>query len=322
MAVSIPVTITAPVTLVEYAKTLSEADPSRVFVENIVAESDLMRAIPFLPATNGKRAFMDIASLPAVGFRGLNEAGNVSSGNFNLREEDTFFIDEYVQVDRALIDRLGMEHRAKQERLKTIALAQMFSQNIIKGDTTSNARQPTGLQARCTTLAVNLFNNSAASGGAALSLANLDTLFWAVNKPTHWIFPRTLMPFLDIAARNNALVNQTVAYAQDDFGRRIMKYKGLPILYGYDPDDTTDLLPLNEVASGGGGAVTGSIYLVSLRDGGLYAIEQTPLQVMDQGELPGVPFFSTHIKWDWGIAREHPRAVARLTSIASGAIVA
>jgi hypothetical protein len=46
------------------------------------------------------------------------------------------------------------------------------------------------------------------------------------------------------------------------------------------------------------------------------------MSVMDEGPVPGQPFSSTHIKWDWGIAKEHPRAVARLTSITAAAIVA
>src|SRR5262245_28980342 len=322
MAVNIPVAITAPLTILEYAKTLPENSPERVFVENMVEQSDLLRTIKILPATNGKRAFLDIGALPSVGFRGLNEAGNQSSGAFNLREEDTFFIDEYILVDRAMIDRLGTEHKYRQQRLKTIALGQMASQQIVKGDNASNPRTPNGFQSRCNTLSTNLFNNSVAAGGAPLSLANLDQVYWSVNRPTHWIFPRGLMPFMDVTARNNTLVNQTVAYAEDDFGRRIIKFKGLPILYGYEPDDSPDLLPFTEVGAGGGGAVTSSIFCVSFRDGGFYCIEQTPLQMVDEGPIVGQPFDSTHIKWDWGIAREHPRAIARLTSITAAAIVA
>jgi len=322
--------VSAPITLLEYAKTMDEADPTRIFVENMVAESDLMAAVPFLPATQGKRAFTDIAGLPSVSFRGLNTAGGEATGNFNLREEDTFFIDEYVKVDRALIDRLGPGHEARQIKLKTTALAQSFSTNFIKSDHASNPATPSGLQVRCTNLATNagtggnLLHNSAASGGGALSLANLDILYWLVNKPTHWIMPRGLMPYLDAAARNPSLVNNTITYSDDKdmLGRRTLKFKGLPILFGYEPDDTPDMLPFNEVASGGGSAVTASIYCVSLRDGGLYAIEQTPLSVIPEGDLIGAPFRSTHIKWDWGIAREHPRAVARLTSVTAAAIVA
>ena len=323
--VSLTTTISTPTNFVEYAKSIPENDPTRAFVENMVEESDVMRAIPILPAERGKRAYMDIASLPTVGFRGLNQAANQGVGSFNLREEDTFFIDDYIFADRAMIDRLGPEGKYKQEKLKSIALGQFFSQNAIKSDHSTNGLAPDGIQARCldiTAATGNQIHNSAASGGAALSLANMDALYWRVNKPTHWIVPRGLMPQFDAAARNNTLVNQTVSYAEDDFGRRIIKFKGLPLLFGYEPDDSPDLLPFSEVASGGGGAVTSSVYCVSFRQGGFYAIEQTPLQVMAEGPTVGQPFDSTHIKWDYGFAREHPKAIARLDSITNAAIVA
>ena len=317
--------VAVPLPMGEYAKTLPETSPERTFIENMVKTSDVLAAFPMLPATNGKKEFQEIASLPTVGFRNFNAPGNESTGSFSLREEDTFPIDEYIKVDRAMVDRLGPSHRYKQQELKTIALAQMASQVIIKGDNTaSGAKQPSGLQSRCNALNTNLIHNSVAAGGAPLSLGNLDILYWMVNKPTHWIFPRGLMPFLDIAARNSALTGQSIAYdnGTDEFGRRIMRYKGLPILFGYDPDDTPDLLPFTEVGAGGGAAVTGSIYCVSFGDGKLYGIEQTPLSVEDEGAMKGAPFLSTHIKWDWGIAREHPRSAARATSVTAAAIVA
>src|SRR5271166_3224235 len=161
MAVS--VTIPTPVTLAQYAQTFPEGDLNRVFVENMVKESDVMRNIRFLPAVAGKKEFLDIASTPVVSFRGLNAAGNTQTGTFNLREEDTFFIDEYIQVDRALDDRLGPSHRVRQIELKTIALGQYFSQVLMKGDNTSNPRIPAGLQARCTNLNYNLLYNSTSS---------------------------------------------------------------------------------------------------------------------------------------------------------------
>jgi hypothetical protein len=323
--VSLTATITTPTNFVEYAKSIDVDDPTRTFVENMLETSDVMRAIPILPAERGKRAYLDIATLPTVGFRGLNEAANQGLGSFNLREEDTFFIDDYVFADRGMIDRLGPEGKYKQERLKSVALGQFFSQNCIKSDNSANVRTPNGIQVRCadaTAITGNFIVNNAASGGGALSLTNLDKLYWLVNKPTHWIMPRGLMPQWDTAARNNTLVNQTVAYAEDDVGRRIIKFKGLPILFGYEPDDSPDLLPFTEVASGGGGAVTASIYCVSFRAGGFYAIEQTPLSVMPEGPVPGMPFDSTHIKWDYGFAREHPKAVARCSSITNATIVA
>ncbi len=320
--VAISTSITAPILLSEYAQTLESGSMSRTFVENIVKESDVLSNIRVMPAAAGKKEFMDVSGLPTVGFRGINDGGGQQTGSFNLRSEDTYFMDEYIFVDRATVDRLGPEHRAKQENLKMISLAQTCSAKIIKGDNSSSAKEPNGLQVRCGKVNTNLIHNSAASGGAALSLLNLDRLIWTVNKPTHLIFPRTLMPYMEAAARNSTLTGAAFSYTEDDFGRKITKYKGLPILFGYEPDDTPDLLPMTEVASGGGGAVTGSIYCVRFDDSGVYLIEQTPLSVVDEGPVPGAPQLSTHIKWDWGIAREHPYSVSRLTSIAQSAVVA
>lgn len=325
MPISVPATITTPLSLAEYAKTLDESSRERVFVENLAKTSDLLAELPFLPAQNGKKEFMDIGKLPTVGFRNFNAAGNNDTGTFNLREEDTFPIDEFVQVDRALVDRLGPQHRYKQLELKNIALAQFASQIIIKGDASAaGAKQPNGIQTRCNQAGINLFHNSVASGGAALQLSQLDILYWSVNKPTHWLFPRSLMPYLDAAARNSTLTGQSLAYdnAPDEFGRRIMRYKGLKILFGYEPDDTPDLLPMTEVGQGGGGAVTGSIYCLSMGDGKFYGIEQTPLEVGEFTRLTGTPFDVAGIKWDWGLVREHPRAFSRLTSITAATIVA
>ncbi|TBY41593.1 major capsid protein [Rhizobium leguminosarum] len=325
MPISVPSTITAPISLAEYAKTLDESSRERVFVENMARTSDLLAAFPFMPAQNGKKEFMDIGRLPTVGFRNFNAQGNKDTGNFNLREEDTFPIDEFVEVDRAIVDRLGPDHKYKQLELKNIALSQYASQILVKGDNSAaGAKQPNGIQVRCNQAGINLFHNSVASGGAALSLAQLDILYWSVNKPTHWLFPRTLMPYLDAAARNTTLTGQSLAYdsAPDEFGRRILRYKGLPILFGYEPDDTPDLLPMTEVGQGGGAAATGSIYCLSLGDGKFYGIEQTPLNVGEFQRQIGTPFDVADIKWDWGIVREHPRAFSRLTSITAATIVA
>lgn len=321
MANTIPVQITNAVPMAEYAKSMPQGE-SRTYVENMVEKSDLLAAMPIKPAVNGKAAFMDIAGLPSVSFRGFNQDANSATGQFNLREEDTFPIDQYIYADRAMNDRLGGEPRIKQERLTVIALAQMVSTVIIKGDQTANPSQPSGLQARCQNAGYNYFNNSVAAGGAALSLQNLDKLYWSVNQRTHFIVPRSLMPYFDAAARNNSLVNQTVGYAKDDYGRNIIKYKDIPLLFGYEPDDTPDLMPFTEVGVGGGAAQCSSIYCVALKDSHLYLIEQTPLTVEDEGKVPGKPFLSTHIKWDLGIAREHPRSVARLDSISLATITA
>jgi len=311
------------VTLTEYQKGLEEGSLERTMVETFTKTSDLLAAFPIRPAVNGKYKYQRIANLPSVAFRALNELGNESTGKMTLDEEGIFYMDEYIKVDRALVDTLGPMHRAKQTEMKSIAMSQEISRTLVNGDNSDDPREFDGLKKRCTVLNTNLFHNSGSSGGAALSLSNLDIINRAVNGITHWLFPYNLMAYMDAAARNPSLLNHSVQTGYDvEMGKVVTKYQGKPILYGYEPDDSPLLLDFDEVASGGGSAVTSSIYGLALRGDRCFMIEGTPLTVRDEGQLQGEPFLSTHAKWDLGMVCEHPRSVARLTSVTKAAIVA
>lgn len=312
-------------TLLEYGLTLPEGSLSRAFVETFVKESDIWRAMPIRPAVQGKFRYEKLAALPSVANRGLNEAGNESLGKFEIGEEGVFFEDEYMKYDRALFDTFGEAGRAKHEQAKVIAMSQNASRLLFSGDTASQPREPNGFKKRFTAADVNLFVNNTGSGGGALSLQKLDIVRRAVNKPTHWVFPYDLLAYVDAAARSPTLTNNMFTQGMDqELGRVVTRYAGLPILYGYDPDDSPVLLQFNEVGSGGGSAVTASIYLLSLdlSNDKCFLVESTPLSVRDEGQIQGQPFYSTNVKWDWGLATVHPRSGARLSSITKATIVA
>lgn len=311
------------VPLLEYAKGLDEFSMERAFVETFAAESDVAAVFPMMPATNGQYKFRRTAQLPTVAFRGFNEPGNESTGKTTKHVEGVYLQDEYIRVDRALVDELGESERTKQERMKIIAMSRNFTDVLLQGNNSTEPREPDGLQSRCTILNQTLIHNSGASGGAALSLGNLDQLIQLVNRPTHLIVTRGMKHLFQAAARSPTLTNSTIILDdKDPLGRTVMSYNGLPILWGYEPDDGSDILPFAEVASGGGGAVTSSIYCVSLGNDKFFGIEGTALKVTDEGQLQGVPALSTHVKWDIGFVFEHPRSAARLTSITNAAIVA
>ena len=316
------------VPLIEYAKQLDAMSLERAFIETFTEESDLLRAMPFKKIPQGgKFRFYRTAELPDVQHRALNEPGNVSHGRTTKFEEGVFIMDEYVKVDRRLVDENGSSERARQVHLKTIAMSQNTSREIIKASTLSDPREPNGLQARATRTDINLFHNALGANGAALSLLNLDTTIAAVNRPTHIIIPYAFRPRFQQAARSPTLTNSVIqlggGQGQGALDRGVpMSYNGIPILWGYEPDDSPPLLAFDEVAYGGGDPATGSIYVVSLGEGKLHGIEDVPLTVTDQGILPDQPLLVTHIKWDWGLAEPHPRSFARLDSITNAAIVA
>jgi hypothetical protein len=313
---------TEAVPMIQYALGLPEGSLERVFVETFAKTSDLLGAMSIKPAVNGKYKYSRIANLPSVQFRAINEQGHESTGKLTLDEEGIYYMDEYIKVDRALVDNYGVTHRAKQHEMKIIAMAQKISQTIVAGDNSSDQREFDGLKRRTTVLNKTLFHNNAGAGGGPLSLAKLDVVNRAVNGITHWLFPYNLMAYMDAAARNPALTNNAITQKADELGRTVTMYQGKPILYGYEPDDSPLLIDFNEVGTGGGAAVTASIYGLSLRDNRCFLIEGTPLTVEDEGMIPGEPWFSTHMKWDLGMVNEHSRGIARLTSVTEAAVVA
>lgn len=311
-----------PVSMVEYIKDFEPGTAERAFIETFTKESDIMAAMPVKRVSGGKHTYFRTARLPSVAFRALNAAGNESSGNITKHEEGVSFMDEYVRVDRGLIDHFGPDHRGKQTNLKAIAMAQEWTRTCIKGDNaTTMGIEPDGLQKRLTAANTTKFDNSVASGGAALSLSALDQVINAVRKRTHIIAPYDMKFRFDAALRNTSISGFNQAPNPNDPGRNVITYRGLPILWGYEPDDSPLPLTFNEVGAGGGAAQTSSIYVVSFAEDGVTGIEGVPLQIRDEGQIQGTPVLSTHIKWDFGFAIEHPRSAARLTSITNAAIV-
>lgn len=308
-------------TLVEYTQTLAEGSMERAFMETFIRESDVMAALPMVPVTNGQHTYFQEEELPTVRNRAYNEDGNVSQGRTSKQEEGIFLMDEYIKVDRAMVDNYGETKRSEQEAMKQKAMARNFSRLIIKGDNGNEPREPNGIQVRSAMTEQTVIVNAAASGGGPLSLAKLDQAIAETKNPTHIIADRTFMPLLVGAARSPTLTNTMFSGGNDALGRKVTLYDGLPILFGYSKSRDASLIPFTEVASGGGAAVTGSIYVVSLGMDGVFGIEGTPLAVMDEGMLPGVPLLSTHVKWDFGLVSKE-FSITRLSSITNAAIAA
>lgn len=309
-------------TLIQHAQNMPGDSAERAVLETFVEESDVMGVIPIIGANGGKYSWPQEEELPEAKFRAYNELGNESQGRTSKQEEGVFLMDEYIKVDRALVDEKGPQERARQEAMRTKAMARLWTRVFIAGDNVADQREPNGLKARSAEPRQFVLANSNASGGGALSLANLDTILNEVKSPSHIIMDRTMKPLLSAAARSPTLTNNMLNMDMTDpFGRKVLSYDGIPILFGYPKSRGDSVLPFNEVAAGGGSAVTTSIYAVNFSEEGIFGIEGTALAVEDEGKIPGVPLLSTHIKWDWGlVSKEY--SIARLTSVAKAPIVA
>lgn len=313
------------ITVVEYAKGFDVTDIRRPVIEMFARSADIFDVLPFEGMRGAVFQFYRQAVLPLPAFRGINEASTSGHGTITPVQEPSAIVDHDIDVDRAIVDRHGPERRNYETEMGMTAFGQLFTTKVTKGDRTSNPREFNGLQVRAAKYS-RTQQNSAASGGAALSLAKLDVAINAVNKPTHIFAPYAARPLFIQAARNTSLSG----FVMQDFdvsgakgvGGLKASYAGLQFLWGYPKDDHPPALDFNEVASGGGSAVTASLYVLSIGEGRFRGIQVKPMEVRDIGLLQDGKTYRTHLSWDVGLVDEHKYAMCRLASWTNAAIVA
>lgn len=322
--------LTPVMTLPEYLKGSDIDDQARPMVEMFAESSDIMKVIPFEGLTTPVYEGYRQAGIPAsMAFRGINEGSTSGAGVITPFQETTYLIDHDIPIDKAIVKRGGPRRRALEEKNAMARLGELWVQKFLKGDSTTQPREFSGLQKRSAqfgrtwdnSAGANNLGGTGVSGGAALSFAQLDWAIQNVKNPTHIICPWYLKSRWMQAARNTSLTGYLVQ-TWDDLGKPKLSYGGLPLLFGYDKDLHAPILPFTEVAPQGGAAQTSSIYVVSFGEQGVKAIQQEPMQIMDMGLLQDGITYSTHVSWDVGLVAEGDFCFSRLCGVTNAAFIA
>lgn len=317
-------------TLPEYAKGLS--DPlSRGMIQQFSETSDIMSVLPFKAVQQGRNVFDRNTALPAMAFRGLNQEPEISHGESQEVQDHCAPISGLLEVDRLKKKRYGERKMVQDMEGQMIRSSELWTQTFFDGDTSSEPREFDGIKRRTTDAGTGsvdgtnkqsrLIANSTSSGGAALSLAQLDIAIRRTARPSHLIMS-PMMQVKFIAAMRNINLTGHVIHYEDQGGNKVLNYGKLPILSGYDTSETDDILAFNEVGYGGGAAQTASIYVVSIREDGLCGIQTSPFEVVPLGHTDRGIFHRNLAEWDSGITIEDKYAVTRLSSITNAAIAA
>jgi hypothetical protein len=316
-------------TLVEYAKTYGGTDAEKAIIEMFPEELDFLNAMPFKTAPGGKYGYMREGELPAnMGFRGINELPTAGHGVINEFVEQCFPIAGNLDVDRVLISRYGERRRSMEERMQVKKKAKVWGDTWLDGDNSSNPKEFTGLKQRLQVVGGDVaasnyesrvIANATGSGGGALSLKQLDLAIGHVEEPNAIIMPRKLKTRLGAANRDTGIAGFVTQDIED--GQRVMRYDGLPIYTGYGISPFGEFLPFNEVANGGGNAVTASIYVVHFGEMGVCGLETQGMEVKDMGLLDDAVYYRTNVEHDVGLCLETPYCAVRLSSITDAAIV-
>jgi len=310
-------------TLTEYAKGMALEDIRRPVIEMFAQYSDVFEVMPFEGLKGAKYVGYREAALATPVFRAVNEASSSGHGVISPFDEATYIIDHDIDVDRAIQDRFGPERRNYEQRMGITAFARLWIDTFVKGDQSVNPRVFNGLQVRAQKFG-RLYYNSTASGGAALSLANLDTMLNNLSgkSGTRFLFvPFLSLPLWIQAARNTSLTGY-VMQTWDEIGRSKLTYAGIRLLYGYPKDDQVPVLQFNEVGDGGGSAVTASLYGLTLGEGMMRGIYVRNLTPEDVGLLEDRKTYRTHISWDVSLVDEFKYCMTRMTSWTNAPIVA
>jgi len=307
-------------TLVEAAKLAMGRDEAlkATVMELYARNSDILQYLPFENITGNALTFNREKTLPSVGFRGINEGYDESTGQIDKITESLMIAGGDLDVDVMLIKTGNADQRGAQEAMKIKALSMSMSRTIIKGDSETTPKEFDGVQLRCTGDQKVAAGSSAS--GDALSLIKLDELVDSVDEPTHLLMNKAMRRRLTAAARTTT-VGGYITYDVDAFGRRVTKYNDLPILIADKDNDYNDIMPFTEAATTGSSVCT-SIYCMSFAENGVLGLQNGVMDVRDLGEIDTKPVYRTRIEWYISLAVLRHKAVARLWAIKNAAVTA
>jgi len=296
-------------TLLEASK-LNTGDTYKMGVMMKFAEtSDILRLLPFEGIQGNSLKYNVEETLPGIGFRGVNGSYTESTGIINPKSENLVIAGGDLDVDKFIVDTMGMDQRTVQEAMKIKALALSWTKTFIKGDSESDPREFDGLQKRLSGDAV-IANHAT---GAGLSLAKLDEAIDYVDDANVILMSKAMRRRLTEAARDTA-VGGYITYMQDEFGRQVTMYNDLPIVIIDKDNNNNQILDFSEAGN------TTSIYILSIGEGRVSGIENGSMDVRDMGELEGKPSFRTRIEWYNSMAVFAPYSAARIKNITNVAV--
>jgi len=301
-------------TILEAAKL--EDNLQRVAITRALAESEMIRILPFKNVTGGLD-YAEEAELPSVGFRAYNETYDESYGVINPQYERLKFMGGDIDVDMQRIKNFGGESKAQQIEAKTRSIRLTFEDNMINGDESVDPRAFDGLKTR-----INLGSSQAVNANGALSLSVLDELIDAVDGDTKVLHMNKAMRRRLTAASRNTSLGGFITFSQDELGKRATYYNECRIVVTDTNAQNVQIQGFTESGS------STSIYCVAYGDMQTTGIQGPRtdgtfgIDVKEFGEVPDAPVDRTRIDWSIGLAIMNGRSAARCYGITNAAVVA
>ncbi|MEV2336489.1 major capsid protein [Paenibacillus larvae] len=290
-------------TLPEAAK-LSTDTLQKGVIETFARSSAVLEMLPFMDIVGNSYRYNQEAALPGVGFRGVNEGYQESTGVVNQLSEGLVIAGGDVDVDRFIVQTRGNvnDQRAIQTQMKTKALALTWTKTFFKGDVAQDPKSFDGLQKRLT-------GKQVIDGKSGeLTITMLDELIDAVEGQPDVIYSNKTM-----RREIKRVIQDHHGYTEseyDKYGRPVISYGGIPIRFIETDAQGNEIIGFDETGN------ATSLYAVRFGpEQYVSGLQNGTINVRDLGELNEKPCYRTRIEWYSAMAVFHPRAAARLSGV-------
>jgi hypothetical protein len=305
------------ITLLEMSK--SEQNTQRLAVIAELAEGELLRTIPFQSIDGSGVDYGVEAELPAVSFRGFNEAYGESLGVINPQFERLKIAGGDIDVDTARIAMMGPQAKLDQIQMFVRSMRMTIEDYLINGNEAEDPRAFDGLRTRLPIGSSQAIPAAEVSAAYPLSLAQLDELIDAVEGDNKVLIMNKKMRRRLSAAARNTNIGGFIQYELDEFGKRVTFYNEARIVVTDTNSKNLPIQGFNESTN----TNSTSIYCVSFGDLQTTAIQHNAgIQVREMGEVDDAPVDRTRIEWYVGQAIYNGRTAARLYGVKDLAVVA
>jgi hypothetical protein len=293
----------------------------RGVMEVIATSSVVLDRLPFEDIEGNAFQYYSENALPGTEFRAVNAGYTESTGSLTSATESLVILGGDADVDRYLQQTRSnlFDQRATQLTLKAKAVEAKFSDTFVNGNTGTDANAFNGIKARLTGSQL----LSAATNGLTVNgstdvlrqdfLDLLDGLIAAVPNCDVLYCNAAVLSKLRSAMRRLTIGTTQ----QDELGRYVDTYNGIPIVDIGNKADGTPIIPQTETQ--GSSSLASSIYAVhfggGLADQGVVGLSNGGMTVMDLGQLETKPALRTRIEWYCGLALFGPRPAARLQGV-------
>jgi hypothetical protein len=303
------------------AKKLSNNDLIRGIVEEIIDTDELFNFLPFVKTEGKAYVYNREGTLASAQFIVPNVDVPESASTFTEVSVTLRIIAGDVDVDNFIATAYGdtNEQKPLQIALKAKAVARLFSEKLIKGDS-STAYNLSSLGGGSSVTSVEFdgldvlcqspYDYNIASNGDTVDFDALDELLDKVKLGAQALVmsQRTIRDFRKLC---RGVSNVTPEYIKSPSGQNLLAYSGKPILRN---DFIADNLTVGTATS-----VCSSIYAVRMNetDGvhGLYTGNSVGMEVIEIGQLEKRDATRTRIRWYTGLALKATHALAILRGI-------